>query len=107
VPHKFHDSQEMNNIVSESRICISAESDGGFLIINSLPTSSLVSIQNILEGCHFRDSSLTEKKTVICEKEVSNRWTPPTDACPVDETAILMMPDIRTQAFRTNNIKVR
>ena len=46
--HKFHNSQEMNNIVSESRIYISAESDGGFLIINSFPASSLVSIQNIL-----------------------------------------------------------
>ncbi|KEH28602.1 hypothetical protein MTR_4g008030 [Medicago truncatula] len=85
----------MNNIVSESRICIPTENDGGFLIVNSLATSSFISIQNILEGYHFRDSSLTEKKTVVHEEEMDNRWTPPTDASTVDKTAILMVPDIR------------
>jgi hypothetical protein len=89
----------MNNIVSESQICIPTESDGGFLIVNSLATSSLISIQNILEGCHFRDNSLTEKKTLVREEEMGNRWTPPTDASVVDKTDILVVPDVRTKTL--------
>jgi len=64
-----------------------------------LSTSSFISIQNILEGSHFGDSSLAEEETVICEEEMSNRWTPSTDVCTVNKVVILRVADVRTETF--------
>lgn len=96
----------MSNVVVTYRVSIPAESDGGFSVINSLATCSLISIQNVLKYCIFRNISLVEEETIIGEEKLGNRRTPATDASTMDETSIFMMLNVRVETFRTNNIKI-